>query len=260
MSTKTKKATPVKQTAKPAAKKQAAKKPAPKKSVKKSNNKKGMQPMQDAPVKSQIEVLLETMIAKLSELVQIETYCAEKIAAKYEAPVAPAVAAPAAVAPAAAPASIPAAPAPGVAAAPAAPATRPGQGTIGGLVWEYCDGLNSQLGKAPTKDEVIAAVKQYSPVFNGQPINELTVSTQYSKWRSAQGLPRLPRGFGANKPAAAPAPVATPAPAPSAMALPLPAPAAAPAFVPPVAAPVAPPVAPQPAPVATSLPPWLRSV
>jgi hypothetical protein len=267
-----KKPAPAKQAKKPA-------KPTTKKSHKKSPKKpvtKGSKPMTEnqpttAPQISAVEALLMSIATKLDELVAIESYCAKKIAEKYEAPVQPAPVAAVAAEPASV-ASIAAAPAPAQTAAPSVPASRPGAGTVGGMVWDYCDGLTQQLGHAPTKDELIAAIKAYSPNHNGQPVNELTASTQYSKWRAAQGLPRLPRGFGANRPAAAPAPApaaaapavapvvppALPFPAPlpvapvqTAMALPLPAPlpaAAVPSVINPTAAP------------APSLPPWLRAV
>jgi hypothetical protein len=251
---KAKKPTPAKQAKKPA--KQAAKK------NKKSTRTKGSKHMDSFPqaqnpsqAPSCIEALLEAINNKLGELVQIETYLANKVTAAASPPVVP-VAVPTCAA-ALAPASIAAAPAPAQTAAPSAPATRPGAGTVGCLVWDYCDGMTTQLGRAPTKDEVIAAIKAYSPTLNGQPVNELTASTQYSKWRGAQGLPRLPRGFGAQKPAAAPADVAA-APTPAPVAPPV---AAAPAFAPlPLPAAVPPAPAPAPAPVAApSLPPWLRA-
>jgi hypothetical protein len=237
--------------------KKKAKKPTPakqaaKKSSKKSTRTKGSKTMNEVTMQSgpSVESLLVDVVKLLGELVQIETYLANKVtAAPQPAPISAPVAVPtcaAALAP-----SIAAAPAPAQTAEPAAPPTRPGAGTVGGLVWDACDGLSTQLGRAPTKDEVLAAIKQYSPVVKGQPVNELTASTQYSKWRASQGLPRLPRGFGAQKPATTPAvqpaaPIPTmaqmtapPVPAPSAMALPLP--------------------APLPLPAAPSLPPWLRA-
>jgi hypothetical protein len=252
--------------------KQTAKKAAPKKSANKPRTRKVLKTMQDAPTKSTVESLLESIAATLKELVAIETYCATKIAEKYETPAVPAPAVAPAVA-VAAPvlASVPAVPAPAQTAAPSAPATRPGPGTVGGLVWEYCDGLNTSLGRAPTKDELIAAIKAYSPTLNGQPVNELTASTQYSKWRGAQGLPRLPRGFGANKPAVVPAPTAPTIGAPAVQ----PAPVAAPPINMPQVQPAQMAVSQQPLPMpaasvpsviapqavpATSLPPWLRSV
>jgi len=210
-----------------------------------------------------IEAKLNSIDAKLGELVQIETYLANKaLEASKPAPLAPAPAL--AAQPAAAP-TAPAAPA-----APAAPPSRPGNGTVGALVWDYCDGLNKQLGRAPTKEELLAAIKQYSPTLNGAPVNELTAATQYSKWRSSQGLPKLPRGFGAQRQAAAPAtPAAVPTPsAPTIGAQPAPAPVApAPqpvqlpipaAAVPSVIAPTALPTA-AATPQVSNLPPWLRA-
>lgn len=230
-------------------------------------------PENTAPAVSTIENLLADIAAKLGELVAIETYLAKK--ASETISVLPAAPVPAQNVPAQ-PAPSPNFPAP-VAAAPAAPATpsRPGAGTIGGLVWDYCDGLNKQLGRAPTKDELIAALKQYMPTFNGQPVNELTAATQYSKWRASQGLPKLPRGFGAQRQAAAPAaqpaaPAAVPAPsaptigapatqpAQTAMALPMIAPAPAPAQPAPIPAASVPSVINPTAAPAPSIPPWLR--
>jgi hypothetical protein len=267
VSTKTTKAKQAaKKPAKPAAKKAATKKPA-----NKPRTRKVPTTMQDAPTKSTVESLLESIAATLKELVAIETYCATKIAEKYETPAVPAPAVAPAVA-VAAPvlASVPAVPAPAQTAAPSAPATRPGSGTVGGLVWEYCDGLNTSLGRAPTKDELIAAIKAYSPTLNGQPVNELTASTQYSKWRGAQGLPRLPRGFGANKAAAVPAPTAPTIGAPAVQPAPVSAPISMPQVQPaqmarsqqpmpaPLPAATVPSIIAPPAVPAMSLPPWLR--
>lgn len=219
-----------------------------------------VQPVQ-APVSTTVENLLTDIAAKLGELVQIETYLANKVAST-PAPVVN-VAAPACAAPAAVPAPS-AAVAPAAPAQPSAPPSRPGEGTIGGLVWQYCDQLSAHLGRAPSKDELLQAIKQYSPTFNNAPVNELTAATQYSKWRAANNLPRLPRGFGANKPAQ------QPAPAPSAPTIG--APVTQPAPVAPAPAPVAPAPAPAPLPIpaasvpsviaptaqpAPSLPPWM---
>jgi len=266
-----------------ATKKKSAKKPQPSKPAhkpaKKSNNKshsnkttKEGQTMtentQSIVTTSAVATLLASIDAKLGELVQIETYLANKAleASKtISVPTAP-ISAPPVQQP-----SIPAVTAP--AQQPATPAvpSRPGASTVGGLVWSYCDGLSQQLGRAPSKDELIAAIKQFSPTLNGQPVNELTAATQYSKWRSATGLPRLPRGFAANKPTPA-AVAAQPAPA-AASNLP---PGAVPSFapsqpvqtqmpipaaqVPSVIAPTAP--VQQPVPTvagAANLPPWLRA-
>jgi hypothetical protein len=216
-----------------------------------------------------IRALLTSIDNKLAELVQIETYLANRVLENSKPTPAPVAAAAPVLA------SVPAVAAPGTAAPaqPSAPASRPGSGTVGGLVWDYCDGLLKQLGRAPTKEELLAAIKQYSPTMNGQPVNELTAATQYSKWRGSQGLPKLPRGFGAQRQAAAPAaqpvpststigvtpdlqPRAAVARAMPALPVQLPIPAAA---VPSVIQPVPP--APTPAPVAVaaaSLPPWLR--
>lgn len=283
MSTKTKRATPAKKPTKPinrhdgknaarptkAPAKKPANKPIPRKVSKKMQDSPQAQNPSQAP--SCTEALLEAIHTTLKDLVAIETYCATKIAEKYEAPaVAAPVAAPvASVQPVLT--SVPATPAPAQqSAAPAVPSARPGQGTIGGIVWDICDWL-MQSGTAPTKDQVLAAIKQHSPTVNGQPVNELTASTQYSKWRSAQGLPRLPRGFGANKPATVPtaeeaaaqnnAPLGYPRAAvgPSLPALPVALPPAAPAPVAaPLPAPFVPPVTPPAAPSGNSLPPWLR--
>ena len=272
-----KKPQPAKRTSKPT---QQAPKRSPKK---KSNSSKGSKPMTElnqsttASQTSVVETLLADIASKLGELVAIETYLANKVAeapkqiATAAAPIATPVAASSVVA---APAqSIPAVPAPAQPSQPTAPPSRPGSGTIGGLVWDYCDGLSKQLNRAPTKEELLAAIKQYSPTFNGQPVNELTAATQYSKWRAAQGLPRLPRGFGANRPAApvpsaptgsAPAPQAAPvtsaqAPAPmqTAMVLPLSAPVApTPAPIPAAAVPSV--IDPTTVP-AVAIPPWLRA-
>jgi|PlaIllAssembly_1097288.scaffolds.fasta_scaffold103133_1 hypothetical protein len=226
---------------------------------------------------SAIEQLLADISAKLTELVQIETYLANR-ALDTSKPTPAAVAAPNAAAPSAVSPVAPAATPP-----PATP-SRPGAGTIGGLVYDYCDGLNQQLGRAPTKDELLQAIRQYSPTVNGQPVNELTVATQYSKWRGSQGLPKLPRGFAAGKQnASAKAPQSTPPsiPTPSAPTIgaqpgSLPPTAQPGAQVPPFAmpaavAPAAPPaVSPIPAAAvpsviaptavpAASIPPWLRS-
>ena len=269
-----KKPTPAKPPKKPV--KQAAKK----KTIKKATVMKGSK-MFDKPTTipatmqtSQLEKLLVAIDSKLGELVQIETYLAQKVV-EQNAP-----AKPASLATCSGPDTnqttsmdpISMQPVPSVAAAPAPaqqPSARPGAGTVGGMVWDYCDGLNKELNRAPTKDELLAAIKQYSPVFNGQPVNELTAATQYSKWRAANNLPRLPRGFGAAH-ASTPAPSAPTVGAPSAVmqpraavgpsmpALPVVLPpatptTAVPSFNPP---PVVPPAAPLPAP---SIPPWLRA-
>jgi hypothetical protein len=245
------------------AKKKSAKKPTPKKSVAKApsknksrntNIKKEGKIMNEETQNTSLATLdarLASIDAKLGELVQIETYLATKA---FEASKTVIVPAASAAAPVPQPASVPAIPAP---AQQPAVAPRPGQGTVGGLVWDCCDGLTRQLGRAPSKNELIAAIKQFSPTFNGQPLNELTAATQYSKWRSFSGLPRLPRGFAASKPASTPVPTsnvpvgAIPSFVPSQPApvqLPLPA-----ARVPSVIAPTATPSA------GDNLPPWLRA-
>ena len=207
---------------------------------------------------STVEALLTRIAAQLSELVQIETYCAMKVAEKYAKPAEPSPAATPVSRP-----SVPAQPAPAQPApAQAVPASRPGAGTVGGIVWDICERLMSQTGEAPSKEAVLAAIKQHSPTINNQPVNELTAATQYSKWRGAKGLPRLPRGFGASKPAAAavspsavpaqPAPRATPVAVPVQIAMEFPPPAPIPAAsVPSVIAPAA-------TPPQMSFPPWLR--
>lgn len=254
-------------------------------------SKEGIKPMTEnapvtAPQISTVEQLLASIEAKLSELVAIETYLANKVASTPQpAPVADVVVhAPPSVAATPAPAQQPATPAQS-----SAPPSRPGAGTVGGMVWDFCDKLSTHLGKAPTKEELLAAIKQYSPTFNGQIVNESTAATQYSKWRSATGLPRLARGFGAHKPAAqAAAPASVPTPSAPTIGAPVPpsappaavqfpnmptsaptqqpAPAATPAFVPPVAPPAQLPIpaasvpsviAPTATPAPT-LPPWLR--
>jgi hypothetical protein len=263
-------------------KKKAAKKPTstkqakkPVKSTAKRSHKKkspvtkGSLPMNEIqnPTQSNtVEALLADIAAKLTELVQIESYLANKV---LETNKTINVLATPVQQTASALASVPAVATPTQQTAPTV-SSRPGAGTVGGLVWDYCDGLTRQLGKTPTKEELLGAIKQYSPTCNGQPVNELTASTQYSKWRTAAGLPRLPRGFGANKSATvptptaptigAPTPIAQPtpsaAPAQTAMALPLPTPIQQPiptAAIPSIIAPTA-----APATTTVSLPPWLR--
>jgi hypothetical protein len=163
---------------------------------------------------SAIASMLEQMIAmnaKLAELVQIETYLATK-ALEGEKPPAPQQQ-PVQQAPQNVPTQVPAQSQ--SSAAPSLP-TRPGAGTIGGLVWDYCDGISKQLGRPITKDELIASLKRDNPQINGQPVNESTAVTQYSKWRSANGLPKLPRGFAARAPQQQAQPTSQPQPQPTA--------------------------------------------
>ena len=181
---------------------------------------------------SAIEVMLTALVVSITELKTMLTWLctqeAERIAKAAELPAIAATLAP----------TQPAAP---------KPSKRPGEGTIGGQVWACVDYLHQQLGRFPSKDEVVAQ-------FAGKGVNELTVATQYSKCRKAAGMPRETR---------VPQPAALPAGTQTSFALsaPAPAPVVQPA---PVAAPAAPPVpafpwsAPTAAPAAPPAPafPW----
>jgi hypothetical protein len=129
-----KKPAPPKQTKKPAAKKRSHKKSTQKQTAMKGSTSMN-EPIQhtfstpqSATQPSLIEGLLAAISDKLSELVQIETYCATKIAEKYESPAAP-VLPPVHVAAPAPLASVAAAPAPAQA-AEAKPTSRPGVGLL----------------------------------------------------------------------------------------------------------------------------------
>jgi hypothetical protein len=246
-----------------ATKKKPQKRPPPKKQVKKNksrNNEQKEKKMtenqttsQTLRQPSQIENLLSAINDKLAELVQIETYLANKALEVKPTPTQPVASQqPAIASPVAAPS--------------ASSPSRPGAGTIGGLVWEWCDGLSQQLGRPVTKDELIATLKSNNAQVNGQLVNEATAATQYSKWRSANGLPKLPRGYAAARvPAiqAAQEPTAQqpsniPPGAVSAFVPKTPIPAAA---VPSVIQPTATPAASLPSvasSVSTPMPPWMR--
>jgi hypothetical protein len=229
-----------------------ARKPATAAATKTRKELKPMTENNQSSVTSTVETLLSDIAAKIGTLLQIAEWEAKQLAAQIAQPAATSVAQPAAT------------DAPEKPAKPARANNQPGAETVGGLVWSWCDQLTKSFGRPCTKEELLQAIEQGKPTAKGAPINLLTAQTQYSKWRSARGLPALPRGFAARGPAVAQTAatsVAQPAPAPApAFALPtmavVPEVRAAVASVP--AMPAMPAPAQQPTAPAIVPPPWLR--
>lgn len=57
---------------------------------------------------------------------------------------------------------------------------RPGKG-VTLRVWEICDALTAQLGRVPTRANVME-------VAQAEEINDKTIATQYARWRGYNGI------------------------------------------------------------------------